>query len=93
MEIECLPKDLIQNIEVDLSGLANIGDAIHVKDIVLPKGVVSKHEPTDMVANVVEPKKVVEEAPVIEAAPAEGAEAKADEKVEDKKDEKKEDKK
>lgn len=84
LEIECLPSDLIQKIEVDLSGLNEIGDAIHVSDIKLPHGVVFKHETTDMIVHVVEPKKVVEEAPVAaegEAAPA--AEAKPEEKKEE----------
>jgi large subunit ribosomal protein L25 len=91
MEIECLPNDLIKSIEIDLSGLENIGDAIHVKDIVLPKGVVSKHEPTDVVVNVIELRKKVEEVPVVDAAAeaAPAADAKPGEKVEEKKEEKK----
>lgn len=84
LEIECLPSDLLQKVEIDLSPLANIGDAIHVQDISWPQGVVCKHEPTDIVVHVIEPAKVVEEAPAVaegEAAPAEGgAEAKEEEK-------------
>jgi len=38
LEIECLPKDLPEVIRIDVSGL-NIGDSIHVKQIVLPAGV------------------------------------------------------
>lgn len=38
LEIECLPKDLPELITVDVSAL-NIGDSIHVKDVVLPAGV------------------------------------------------------
>ncbi|MCX6792660.1 MAG: 50S ribosomal protein L25 [Candidatus Falkowbacteria bacterium] len=90
MEIECLPNDLIKSIEIDLSGLENIGDAIHVKDIVLPKGVVSKHEATDVVVNVIELRKKVEEAPVADAAAAApAADAKSGDKPEEKKEEKK----
>lgn len=37
IEIECLPKDLPEFIEVDLSDL-DIGDSLHLSDIVLPKG-------------------------------------------------------
>lgn len=33
LEVECLPSDLPEKIEVDLSKLAEIGDVIHVKDI------------------------------------------------------------
>lgn len=37
MEIECLPKDLPEYIEVDISAL-DIGDSLHLADIVIPKG-------------------------------------------------------
>jgi large subunit ribosomal protein L25 len=35
IEVECLPQDLVDTIEVDISSLAEIGDAIYVRD--LPK--------------------------------------------------------
>ncbi len=35
LEVEMLPKDLVAYIEVDISSL-NIGDAIHIRDIILP---------------------------------------------------------
>ena len=35
IEVECLPQDLVDTIEVDVSSLAEIGSAIYVKD--LPK--------------------------------------------------------
>jgi len=38
VEISCLPKDLPEFIEVDLSQLT-VGHAVHVKDLTLPKGV------------------------------------------------------
>jgi len=37
-EIECLPKDIPEFIEVDLIAM-NIGDILHLSDIQLPKGV------------------------------------------------------
>jgi large subunit ribosomal protein L25 len=40
LEVECLPKDLPDLIEVDVSQL-NVGDAIHVGDIQLPAGVIA----------------------------------------------------
>lgn len=79
LHIECLPSDLIQKINVDISVLANFGDAIYVKDITLPKGVAVINELEALVINAVEPKKTVEEAPApaageaAAAAPAEGA--------------------
>ena len=36
--VACLPKDLPEHLEVDLSEL-NIGDVIHISDIKLPEGV------------------------------------------------------
>ena len=36
--VECLPKDLPEHIEVDLSNLA-VGDIVHLSDIKLPAGV------------------------------------------------------
>src|SRR3954467_12200898 len=44
LSIECLPRDLPDVITVDVSAL-NIGDAIHVRDIPLPRGVTAKMPP------------------------------------------------
>ena len=38
VEVSCLPKDLPEFIEIDLSALA-VGDIIHLSDLKLPKGV------------------------------------------------------
>ena len=38
VEVSCLPKDLPEFIEVDLSALV-VGDIIHLSDLKLPKGV------------------------------------------------------
>ncbi len=35
LEVECFPQDLPERITVDISRLANVGDGIHVRDIVL----------------------------------------------------------
>jgi large subunit ribosomal protein L25 len=37
LEIECLPFDLVQTVEVDISALAEIGDVIHVRDLIVPE--------------------------------------------------------
>lgn len=37
--VECLPKDLVPFIEVDLSSLCTYDDAIKVKDLVIPPGI------------------------------------------------------
>lgn len=46
--VECLPKDLVSSIEVNLSGLNTFEDSIKVKDLVLSAGlkVVSPHADT-----------------------------------------------
>lgn len=36
VEVECLPGDLVNHLEIDLSTLEQIGDAIYVRDIPLP---------------------------------------------------------
>ena len=36
LEVECLPRDLPERIRVDVSGLIEIGNSIHVRDLVLP---------------------------------------------------------
>lgn len=79
IEVEALPTDLPEVIEVDISGLAAIGDIISVKDLKVSGDVEIKAEPEAMVAMIAEPAKeeVVEEVPaeaavIGEAAPAEG---------------------
>jgi len=74
LAIECLPRDLPDKITADVSAL-NIGDAIHVRDIKLPNGVVAKVPPDLTVFSVVAP--LAEEEPVTpeaEAAAAAGPE-------------------
>ena len=71
LTIECLPRDLPDVISVDVSAL-NIGDAIHVREIVLPTGVTAK-TPADLTAfSVMAP--TVEEEPVVAAEPSAGPE-------------------
>jgi large subunit ribosomal protein L25 len=68
LDIVCLPDDLPEFIEVDLSGLT-VGHSIHVRDLKLPKGVepaLHKDE-NPVVATIVIPKLVTEDE---EAAPA-----------------------
>ena len=53
--VRCLPKDLVGSIEVDLNALATFEDAIHVKDLNLPEGIVAAENPTNMIAKVTPP--------------------------------------
>jgi len=93
VDITCLPKDLPEFIEVDLSNL-EVGHSIHVSTLKLPDGVtIVTHGRTDPVAaTAVVPRGVAEaEDTATEAAAAPAAEAKGAEKKDEKKDEKKKD--
>jgi len=69
LEVECLPSDLVDHIDVDISALKTFDDAIRVNDLILPKGLALVHHTNEMIAAVKEPK--IEEEPVAaEAAPA-----------------------
>jgi large subunit ribosomal protein L25 len=54
-EAEGMPKDMPDHIEVDISDL-NIGDVLHVSDIVMPKGVTIVTDPTTVIMAVSAPK-------------------------------------
>jgi len=58
LEVECLPRDIPQHIEVDISGL-KIGESIHVRDLKLDKIEILNSEDT-VIVSIVHPK--VEEA-------------------------------
>jgi large subunit ribosomal protein L25 len=75
VEVECLPKDLPEFIEVDVSGM-NVNDSIHLSQLTVPPGVVLvelKHDNDQAVVAVHLPRaaKEEEEAPAAEAASAE----------------------
>jgi len=61
LEVECLPSDLPEKIEVDLSRLASIGDVIHVKDVILSKNIEVLDHPEEVIAVVNLQKEEVEE--------------------------------
>ncbi|MFH1141611.1 MAG: 50S ribosomal protein L25 [Chloroflexota bacterium] len=81
IEVECLPLDLPQYVEIDVSGLMDFEQAIYVSSIKLGDAVTILTDPSELIARVNPPRVVVEEAaaPVAEAAEvateaAEGAE-------------------
>jgi large subunit ribosomal protein L25 len=105
LDVSCLPKDLPEFIEVDLSSL-DVGSSVHVSALKLPPGVtiVTRAKTDPVVASAVVPKAHVEETtaatPEAEAAAvaatgaapaadAKAAEAKGGEKKESGKDDKK----
>ena len=55
IEIEALPRDLPERIWVDVSGLAEIGDSIHVRDLSLPTKVAILDSLDEMVVVVTAP--------------------------------------
>ncbi len=62
VEVEALPKDLIDFLSVDASALAEAGDKITVADIKVPSGVVIKTDPEAVIAHVEIPKDQIAEA-------------------------------
>lgn len=56
LEIHCLPRNLPENIEIDVSNMG-IGDAIHLEDLPAIEGVTFDGEPDMVIAYVAEPTK------------------------------------
>ncbi|MFH1124059.1 MAG: 50S ribosomal protein L25 [Pseudomonadota bacterium] len=77
LNVSCLPDNLVEYIEVDVSGL-DIGDVVHVSDISLPEGVKVNEEGHLTVAVVSPPTVIGEEAKEeVEEEVEEGEEAEA----------------
>ena len=76
LSIECLPEKVPPQIEVDISGLLELEQAIHVKDIILDPDITVHVDPEQLVVKVTEIIiKVEEEKPVaVEEVAAEGEE-------------------
>ena len=70
LQVECLPSDIPEKIEVDVSAM-KIGDSVLVKNITAPEGVKVTNDP-ELIAMIVKAPKVEVAAP--EAAPGETAE-------------------
>ncbi len=79
IEVECLPANMPHSIEADISGLAQLDQAVHVKDLHVGEGVTIIADPGKVVAKVARARiEVVEEV----AAPAVEAEAEVAEEEE-----------
>lgn len=63
--VRCLPKDIPENIVVDVSSL-EIGDSIHIRDLGIPEGAKVEEDPSSTVVNILSPRKIVEVAPAEE---------------------------
>ncbi len=87
LEIECLPDKLPHEIAVDLSGLAEVDQRIHVRDVNLGEGIIVMSDPDQLVVKVGEEAKATAEETAAEAAKEaapETAEAKPEESEEKK---------
>jgi large subunit ribosomal protein L25 len=86
LEVECLPKDLPEHIEVEIAVL-EIGHSIHVRDIQAPAGVEILNSPDQVVCTIAHKRAEVEEVPEeVEAEAVEGEEVEeeaAEEQVEE----------
>ena len=75
IRVECLPSDIPESFEVDITALEEIEAELRVADITVPKGVTVLDDPEELVVKIVHKRelKVEEEVPAAEAAvPAEG---------------------
>jgi len=72
VSVEAFPQDIPHSIEVDLSGLLEIDDAIYVRDLKVDATLIQiENDPDELVVKAV-PVKVEEEKPAEAAVPAEG---------------------
>ena len=52
LEVESLPGDLVPHLDSDLSALKEIGEAIHVRDLVLPPALTLLTDPDELIVRV-----------------------------------------
>ncbi len=72
IEIEALPGDLPPHLDVDITGLAEVGQHVVAGDLVLPGGVRLVSDPSEVIARIdLLAEEPVEEEPVLEEASAE----------------------
>jgi large subunit ribosomal protein L25 len=74
LKIECLPTDVPESVEADITEL-NVGDSLHVSDIAVPQGATLLTAEDETVVSVVPPPVLEVEAPPEEEELPEGEEA------------------
>lgn len=84
LTVRCLPTDIVESIEVDISSL-NIGDTIHVSAVSVPKGITIINHEEEAVVNASEMKKVEEEPVETEETSEEGGEEASSEEASEEK--------
>ena len=70
LPVECLPADLVHEIEVNLSSLKTFNDAIHVADIAIPKGLTIMVPADEVIALIQEPRAEKEFEAIVQAPAA-----------------------
>lgn len=73
LEVKCLPSNIPELIEIDISAL-DIGDSIHINEVKLPEGVEVPHDVDFTIVSIVAPREEEVAPPPAEAAAALGAE-------------------
>ena len=71
LDLGCLPLAIPKQVEIDVSAL-EIGDSLHVRDIVLPAGVTLRSDPDLPVVSIVPPSVSEEPTPTEEVVEGEG---------------------
>lgn len=74
LRVECLPTDIPEAIEIDISGLDHIDAGIRVSDLTLPEGVAAVVDPEELVVKLAARRVSAAEEEEEEAAAAEGGE-------------------
>ena len=77
VEVECLPANMPYNIEVDLSVLKELDQAVHVKDLAFDESVTPVTDPEQSIVQIARSKVEVEIAEELVAAEAEAEELEA----------------
>ena len=67
VEVECLPEDLIQELEVDISALKTFDDVIRASDLTLPSGMVILDDADEVILSVAQPRSEADMAALEEA--------------------------
>jgi large subunit ribosomal protein L25 len=68
LQVRCLPLDIPESFEIDISALATFEDTIHVGDVPAPKGVTIEEDPETPIASVMAPRLMTEDEEEAEAA-------------------------
>ncbi len=68
LSIEAVPADLIDSVQVDISGLKAVGDAIHVRDLQINKNIIVHNDPDELVVRINPLREVTEETDETEGA-------------------------